>query len=208
MSNSPDYLQVVANAFQAKNAWRAACFAVSAVALVLAYALTQSVRNTPIALITHEMASTTGRMTVTTAGELRGTSNEYLANVAMADLGLILNFTPDNVVTQHKRFLNRVTESLYSSSGTQLLAQADLLKSDGITQSFHPSDVDVSSKGDKVFVKGTQIRYRGTNELQRATLEYVITYKRYRGFLHVADLSQSADVARDEKEARNANGQK
>lgn len=208
MSNSPEYLSVVANAFHAKNAWRSAFFAVSAVAVILAVTFVQSVQNTPVVLVPHELAATNGRLTVTTAGEIRGTSNEYTANTALADLGLILNFTPDNVVTQHKRFLNRVTESLYSSSGAQLLAQAELLKKDGITQSFHPDGVEVSSKGDKVYVKGVQIRYRGTQELQRANLEYVLTYKRYRGFFHVSDLSQSTDVAREEKEARNAGAKK
>lgn len=201
-SNNPNYLQVVNNAFQAKSAWRYASFVLGAISVLLAHALISSVNNQPVVLITHEMASSTGRMTVKTSGEIRGTSDEYTANVAMADLGLILNFTPDNIITQHRRFLNRVTESLYSTSAQKLLADAELLKADNISQSFHPLKVQVSSKGDKVYVSGVQIRYHGTSELQRENLEYVLTYSRYKGFFFVADLSQSRDVERDRKEAQ------
>lgn len=203
MSSNQDYLQTISNAFKTVNAWRSATIAVSVVAAILCYAFVQNTRNTPVVLVTHEMATSQGRMTVTTSGEIRGTSNEYLANVALADLGLVLNFTPDNVLTQHKRFLNRVTESLYSTNGNELLAQAEQLKRDGIVQSFHPSEVKVSEDGTKVYVQGTQIRYRGLGELQRVHLEYVITYKRYKGYLHVSDLSQRQDIDADKKAAQN-----
>lgn len=194
MSSNPDYLQTVANAFKTVNAWRSATIAVSVVAAILCYGFVQNARNTPVVLVTHDMATTQGRLTVTTNGEIRGTSNEYLANIALADLGLVLNFTPDNVITQHKRFLNRVTESLYMASGNELLAQAEQLKKDGIVQSFHPDEVKVSQDGTKVYVSGTQIRYRGLGELQRVNLEYIVSYKRYKNFLHVSDLSQRQDL--------------
>jgi type IV conjugative transfer system protein TraE len=187
---SQPYLDVVANAFKAKEAWRMATFVVSAVAIMLAFALVQNTRNTPVVLVPHDLASAGTRMKVETNGELRGTSQEYLANAALGDVSLILNFTPDNVQTQYKRFLNRLTEALYGEQKETMLGQAEQLRKDGITQSFNPTDVKVSTAGDRVDVSGTQIRYRAGTELQRANVTYSISYKVYKGYLHVSDLRQ------------------
>lgn len=187
--NQP-YLDLVANAFRAKEAWRMATFVVSAVAIMLAFALVQNTKNTPVVLVPQDFSSESGRMTVTTNGSIKGSSAEYVANVALGDLSLILNYTPDNVINQHRRFLNRVTEALYAQQKDALVASADVLRKDGITQSFNPTDVRVSVNGDQVTVTGTQIRYRAGTELQRATVTYIISYKVYKGFLHVSDLRQ------------------
>lgn len=186
----PPYLDVVANAFKTAQAWRTATFVVGAVAIALAFALVSSTRNTPVVLVPENLATSSDRMTVTTNGEIKGTSNEYVANVAMGDLSLILNFTPENVVTQHKRFLNRVTDDLYVQQKETLLAQAAQLKSDNITQSFFPSEVRVTPEGNSAVIQGTQIRYVGGKEMQRVSLTYVISYKVYKGYMHVADLHQ------------------
>jgi type IV conjugative transfer system protein TraE len=186
----PPYLDVVANAFKTAQAWRTATFVVGAVAIALAFALVSSTRNTPVVLVPESLATSSDRMTVTTNGEIKGTSNEYVANVAMGDLSLILNFTPENVVTQHKRFLNRVTDDLYVQQKETLLAQATQLKSDNITQSFFPSEVRVTPEGNSAVIQGTQIRYVGGKEMQRVSLTYVISYKVYKGYMHVADLHQ------------------
>lgn len=191
---TPPYLDVVANAFKTAQAWRTATFVVSSVAAMLAFALVQNARNTPVVLVPYELASSGERMTVTTNGEIRGTSNEYLANVAMGDLGLILNFTPDNVLTQHKRFLNRVTEDLYAQQKEQLLGLAEQLKKDNITQSFYPSEVRVTPEGNRAVITGTQIRYLAGKEMQRVKLTYVISYKVYKGYMHVSDLRQETDA--------------
>jgi type IV conjugative transfer system protein TraE len=187
----PPYLDVVANAFKTAQAWRTATFVVGAVAIALAFALVSSTRNTPVVLVPESLATSSDRMTVTTNGEIKGTSNEYVANVAMGDLSLILNFTPENVVTQHKRFLNRVTDDLYVQQKEKLLAQAAQLKSDNITQSFFPSEVRVTPEGNSAVIEGTQIRYVGGKEMQRVSLTYVISYKVYKGYMHVADLHQA-----------------
>ena len=121
-------------------------------------------------------------------GEIRGTSSEYVANMALSDLSLVLNFTPDNVMTQHQRFLNRVTEDLYASSQVTMMAQAKENKSQAVTQSFFPSDVNISPDGAKAEVSGTQLRWLAGKEILRSTVKYAITYKVYKGYMHVADL--------------------
>jgi type IV conjugative transfer system protein TraE len=192
-SNS-SYLDTLSNAFSAVKAWRAATFALAGVMAILAYALVYQARNTPVLVVPHNFAAETGRMQVAVNGELRGTSVEYMANLALSDLGLILNFTPDNVISQHQRFLNRVTEDLYGTQREPLLAQADEYKRRAMTQSFFPEDVKVSSKADKVEITGTQIRWLGGKELLRNRVTYVVSYKIYKGFAHVADLRQKSQI--------------
>jgi type IV conjugative transfer system protein TraE len=185
-----NYLEVVANAFKAAQAWRAATFALGVVVAILAFALVQSARNATVILLPHDLATIDQKMTVPLSGELRGTSVEYVANIAMADLALILNFTPDNVLTQHQRFLNRLTETLYGSQREVLLAQAAEMKQRNITQAFFPTEVRVSPDSTTAQVSGTQIRYIGGKETMRLRVQYTITYSVHRGYMHVSDLRQ------------------
>lgn len=185
-----NYLEVVANAFKAAQAWRAATFALGVVCTILAVALVQSARNASVILLPYELATLGQEMKLPLSGELRGTSAEYVANIALGDLSLILNFTPDNVITQHQRFLNRLTTSLHGTQREPLLAQADEMKRRNVTQAFFPTDVRVSPDSTTAQVRGTQIRYAGGRETMRQNITYVISYEVYRGFMHVADLRQ------------------
>lgn len=195
----PQYLDVIANAFSAVKAWRAAALALAGVVAFLAWALTYQARNSPVVLIPFELATSGTKMQVAVNGELRGTSQEYLANAAMSDLSLILNFTPDNVVSQHQRFLNRVTEELYATQRGPLLAQAQEYKRRAMTQSFYPSDVKVSASGTKAEVRGTQIRWMSGKETLRTPVTYIVTYKSYKGYLHIADLRQNTETRNEGK---------
>lgn len=190
------YLDAVANAFKAVQAWKTATLFLGGVVLVLVFALIYQARNTPVVLVPFDLASSGKQMTVTTNGEIRGTSFEYMANTAMSDASLILNFIPDDVVTQTTRFLNRLTEDLYGQQREALLAQAEDFKKRGVTQSFYPAEVRVSSDGTRVEIDGTQIRWVGGKETLRTQVTYVITYKVFKGYLHVADLRQKSDAAR------------
>lgn len=191
---SSKYLDVVANAFSAMQAWRTAALLLSAVIAFLVYALVYQARNTPVVLVPFELATSNKSMKVAVNGEIKGTSFEYMANTAMSDLSLILNFTPDNVISQHQRFLNRVTEELYGQQRENLLAQADEYKRRAMTQSFYPSGVQVSSDSTRVEVSGTQIRWMGGKETLRSKVTYVLTYQVYKGYAHVSDLRQKSDV--------------
>lgn len=190
----PNYLDVVANAFSAAKAWRTATFVLAAVVAFLAYSLVSQQRNTPVVLVPFELATSGRNMQVTTSGELRGTSSEYMANMGLSDLGLILNFTPDNVISQHMRFLNRLTEQLYGQQRENLLAQADDYRRRSMTQSFYPRDVKVSTDSTKVSITGTQIRWIGGKESARSTVTYELTYRIFRGYAHISDLRQATDT--------------
>lgn len=189
-NKSAQYLDVVANAFKAAQAWRFASFVLAGVIAMLAFFMVHQSRNTPVVLVPYELASSGEKMTVPVNGELRGTSFEYMANMALSDLSLILNFTPDNVISQHQRFLNRVTEELYGTQNSALLAQAQEYKGRALTQSFYPTSVKVSPDSTQVEVSGTQLRWVGGKESVRSSVTYVVTYSVYKRFMHVSDLRQ------------------
>lgn len=190
--NSPTYLEVIHNLFAAKQAWKFAAFVLAGISAFLAYSLVYQARNTPVVLVPHSLIANTDRVKVATSGDIRGTSAEYMANLAMSDLSLILNFTPDNVQSQHLRFLNRVTEELYGNQKDTLTAAANDLKRRGITQSFFPSNVKVSGDSTRVEVAGTQIRWSGSTEIMRTNMTYIITYKVYKEFMQISDLRQES----------------
>lgn len=189
------HIDLASNAFRAVQAWKFAAIALAAVSGVLATALVYQARNLPMVLVPHDLATFDKTMKVPLNGQLRGTSHEYLSNVALGDLSLILNFTPDDVVTQHRRFLNRLTESLHGRQRETLMAQAEDFRKRAVTQSFFPSNVKVSSDFKKVEVTGTQLRWVGGKESVRASVTYTITYDMFKGYLHIADLRQQTDKA-------------
>lgn len=186
----PKYLDSVSAAFSEAKAWRAATFIVGAVALVLAFQLVNQARKRPVLLVPYHSASDMGKVEVTTSGELRGTSSEYIANLAIADLSLILVFTPDNAVTMTKRFLNRVTEDLYRQEESRLLAQAADNKSRGVTQSYFPTKVSVSTDRERAEVTGKLVTSIGGKETQSVTITYVLTYDASPGYPHVSSITQ------------------
>ncbi len=189
-TKNPHYLDVVANAFKAQQAWRFASYTLAGVVALLAYFLVYQARNTPVILVPYDLAANTERVKVSVNGELRGTSYEYMANMGLSDLTLILNFTPDNVISQHQRFLNRVTEDLHGSQNINLLAQAQDFKTRAITQSFYPSSIKVSPDSTSVEISGTQLRWVGGKESVRSSVTYIVTYSVFKSFLHVSDLRQ------------------
>lgn len=192
-----DFIELSSNAFKAIQAWKFAAFFLAAVVAFLAFALVYQARNVPVVLIPHELAASSQRMQVPLNGELKGTSFEYMANAGLSDLSLILNFTPDNVISQHQRFMNRLTESLYGAQRETLLAQAEGFKRRAVTQSFYPTNIKVSPDYRVVEITGTQMRWVGGKESVRSSVTYFVTYTMFKGFLHVSDLRQKSDT--DEK---------
>jgi type IV conjugative transfer system protein TraE len=190
---TPHYLGATANAARTTQAWKYASFVLGAVVVLLAHALISQARNAPVVLVPFELATSTGKMNVSVNGEMRGTSSEYLANLGLSDLTLILNFIPDNVISQHQRFLNRLTDELFGQQRENLLAQAEDYKNRSITQSFYTSGIKVSADSTKVEISGTQVRWVGGKDI-RTNVTYVLTYKSFKGFMHVSDLRQETDV--------------
>lgn len=196
------YLDTISNAFNEAKAWRMASLGLGAALVFMTGALIFVTQNNPTVLVPFDFAANNARVKVTTNGEIRGTSSEYLVNVALSDLSLISNFTPETVQTQYERFLNRTTESLYASQGTSLRAEAKQLRSDATTQAFFPNDkTRVNEDGTKVEVSGTLIRWIADREVVRQPVTYVIAYSVFRGYFHIKDVRTLESVKEAAKEA-------
>lgn len=171
-----NYLDSVTAAFKEVHAWKAATLIVGAIAVILAYQLANQSRRQPVALLPYAVATDMGRVSVTTNGELRGTSSEYMANLASADISLLLTFTPENVLTSTRRFLNRLTISAYQAQEQKLLAAAADNKDRAVTQSFFPTKLAVSPDRTQVEVTGKLVTSLGGKDAGSTAVTYVVTY--------------------------------
>lgn len=182
------YTDAVANAFSEAKAWRAACLVVGLVAGVLAIALAIQSNSAPITLVPANFAASKGKVTIDPREGFGTVSPDYLAQLALGDLGLILNWTPQTVKIQYSRFLNRMTPDLYAEQNVKLLTQASTFESNSTTQSFYPEKTQVSVDGNTVVAKGTLVRWTGEKESIRVNAVYTITYAKSEGYAHVASL--------------------
>jgi hypothetical protein len=196
------YLDTIANAFNEAKAWRTTTLVLGAAVVFLTGALIFTAQNAPTVLVPHDFATNNARTKVATNGDFRGTSQEYLVNLALSDISLVTNFTPGTVATQYERFLNRTTESLYANQGSSLRDEAKSLAREGATQAFFPNErTRVSASGDKVEVSGTLIRWQGDKEVIRTQTTYVVSYAVFNKFYHIKSLLNQQDVREAEREA-------
>lgn len=190
MKSKPRYLDILADAFAEARAWRMATFTVTGLCIMLAITLVWQAQSSPVVLVPAGFAETAGKVTVHPQ-EFEGTSPQYLAQTALGDLALVLNWQPSNVLLQYQRFLNRTTSALYASQNVQLLADAQKYRSRGASQAFYPEDVQVDLQNGKVLVDGYLVRWEGNKEVLRTRSRFTVTYVNEKGFLHVADLQIS-----------------
>jgi type IV conjugative transfer system protein TraE len=181
------YTDILANAFSEVRAWKLTTIAVSCLCAVLAMALIWQTQSTPIVLVPAGLAENQGRIVVEpNAGS--GTSPDYLSQIALGDLALVLTWQPDNVLLQFQRFLNRATSELYARENVRLLAEAETHRKEGSSQSFYPETVQVNVKAAQVVIDGYLVRWTGEKESVRTKSRFTVTYQIQKGFLHVADL--------------------
>lgn len=183
------YLDVVSNAFAALTSWRTAFFASAISAAILGIGLIYQTNKVHTILLPYDVATASGNIKLDlAAANYSETNPEYTANLALGDIGLLLNWTPESVIVQHQRFLNRMTPSIYAEQNVQLLQQAETFRVDGVTQSFFPDQTKVSGNN-QVRVAGTLVRWTGEKETLRMKVAYVVTYSKFKGYMHVSALS-------------------
>lgn len=183
-----DYTDAVSNAFSEAKAWRLASILLGLVVGVLSIALVMQSQATPMILVPANFASSDGPIKIQPTKDYSESSPDYLAQTALGDLALVLNFTPEDVEVQTQRFLNRMTPELYADQNVTMVTQALEFKSNSTTQSFYPSTTKVGSKGSTVVVDGTLVRWTGEKESIRAKVVYTVTYAKTKGYAHVASL--------------------
>lgn len=180
-------LDISANAFSEIKAWKTITIILTALCVSLGFALISASKSTRVIIMPYSVATSTGHVTVDLqlTGEIRDTPQEYIANLAIADLGLILNYTPENVETQFRRFLNRLTTPTYGKQSSALLAEAATVKMKDFSQYFAPSSsssnekalvVSYQNNSISVRVTGQLIRMMAGKEVARNTVVYTLTY--------------------------------
>jgi TraE protein len=182
------YTDILANAFSEIRAWKLTTLTLAGLCAVLVIALIAQARTTPVVLVPYGFETSQGPLKVAPGGDFAGSSPEYLSQVALGDLGLILNWQPDDVGVQYQRFLNRATSELYARENVRLLAEAKDHKAQGESQSFYPETVQVDVKAAKVVVDGYLVRWTGDKEVVRAKQRFNVTYRIQKGLLYVANV--------------------
>lgn len=186
------YTDMLANAFLEVRAWRFTTIIVTCLAAILAVCLIWQSSTMPVVLVPAGLSETQGRHIVN-PGELAGTSPDYLSQVALGDLALILTWQPENVVLQYKRFLNRTTSELYARENVRLLAEAEQHRKDGSSQAFYPEGVRIDVKSSKLVVEGFLVRWTGEKEIVRTKSRFAVTYQHQKGLAYVANLELASN---------------
>lgn len=180
------YPHGLAKAFNEGRGWRYAAFLISAVAIALLVALIYVATHQAVTLVPYRFSSAKGPVKVSPSS---ATNGAYLSYVALADLGLVLDWTPDTVKDQLDRFSNRLTPALYAQEQAGLIAAARLDKKNDITEAFYPHTVQYS--GNTVQVSGQLVRYAGSILLSASPKNYALTYVFTQGTPYVAELTKT-----------------
>ena len=186
MAKEGKFIGALSNAFSEARAWKLTTFGVGGLAALLAFALVWSSAERPVVLVPAGFAESHGRVTVSpSTGQ---SSPGYLSQVALGDLSLALDWEPDDVVTQFRRFLNRLTNSEYAAESISLMSQAHRDQANDASQSFYPNRVYVNLENLSVKVSGMLSRWEGGKRVLHSPVVYRVSYSSEGGYLHVASL--------------------
>ena len=180
------FIGALSNAFSEARAWKLTTFMVGGLAVALAVALVWSSADRPVVLVPAGFAESHGRVTVSPSSGR--SSPGYISQIALGDLSLALDWQPDDVVTQYRRFLNRLTNSEYAAESVPLMAKAHRDQANDVSQSFYPNRVYVNLQKLSAKVYGVLERWEGGKRVLHSPIEYRVTYDNEGGYLHVASL--------------------
>lgn len=187
-------LNTLSKAFTAVQAWKFSTFTLGAVCAMLAYGLIHQANTRPVVLLPYEAATKlTESVTVPTNGTFKDLDVNYLSNVAMSDISLLLNYIPENVVQQHKRFLSRLAPDTATLFRDKLESEAKALQQEGKSQSFAPMKVEVLPDSGKVRIRGKLTRILGGQVVLDTNIGYLVSYTSSQGYLHISQLSKLED---------------
>ena len=178
------YLESVWNLSRAVRAWRAASLILGAALIVSTIALAYQSISAPSYLVPYNFATTDKKVKVK-PGEF--VDKDYLTYVAIADLKLILDWTPSTVRTQYARFLKRTSPELFKSQEITLMNEAKAYSSGSISQVFHPNKTSVAEN--TVTITGRLYRWEGEIQTIKSDTSYVLTYRENGGIPYVEELN-------------------
>jgi hypothetical protein len=182
------YTDILANAFSEIRSWRLTALLLASLCTMLVVALIVQGSSTPVVLVPYGFETSQGPLKVAPGGKFAASDPEYLSQIALGDLGLILNWQPDDVGVQYQRFLNRATSDLYARESVRLLTEAKEHRAQGESQSFYPETTEVDAKDGRVQIDGYLVRWTGDKEVIRAKQRFNVTYRIQKGLLYVANV--------------------
>ena len=185
---SKTYTDTLANAFSEIRAWKLTTIVLACFSAALAITLVYQAQTQSVILVPYGLATSQGQVKVAPGGDFAGSGADYLGQIALGDLSLILDWQPDDVSLQYQRFLNRTTSDLYARENVRLLDEAKTHHAAGESQAFYPETVQVDIKGGRVVVDGYLVRWTGDKEIVRVKQRIIVSYRIQKGFLHVANV--------------------
>jgi len=177
------YLETTLNLSRAVRAWRAATFMLGIALAGMTAAFAYHATHAPSYLVPYNFATSDKKIKVQ-PGQF--VDKDYLTYIAIADVKLILDWTPDTVGTQYARFLKRTSPELYRLQEVELIKEAKEYGKSAITQTFHVDKTLVT--GNTVELRGRLYRWEGEKQTINASTIYKLTYRENGGIPYVDEL--------------------
>lgn len=165
------YLNTLRNQILVARGWMFATVVFALIAAWLAIQLGAATANMPTRLVPYNFDTLDGPVEVT--NEARS-SEKYLTRLALADLQLYTDWTPQTVEDQFGRFQNRMAPSLYAKKGSALASRAEELADAEGSQSLFVEDASASDG--KVRIDGVLHEWQGQERVEDKRVRYELRY--------------------------------
>lgn len=173
------YLNILKNQWLVSRAWMMTSIVFMLTTMFLVVKVGQISLEVPTRLIPYEYAANNGYVTVNDDGI--ADKENYLIDIASADVMNYASWTNRTIVRQHSRFVNRMAPSLYSKEGRLLLERAqDKVKSEE-SQVFFLTGSEINNDKTKVKVTGSLSMYQGRERTRTTNMTYTLTYNSKNG---------------------------
>lgn len=179
------YLNILKNQWLISRAWMMTSFIFMFCTIFLVAKLGQSSLDVPVRLIPYDYAANNGYVTVKSDGF--GDADNYLVDIAAADIQNYTNWNNRTVVNQYSRFVNRMSPALYNKQGRLLLETAKSKKDTEEAQTFFVERTSISKDKSKVSISGTLTMYQGTVVTRKLNMNYVLSYNSKNGLPKISN---------------------
>lgn len=169
-SKSPQYSDLVVNAFKSIQAWKAVFVIQSIIIVALLSTLVYTFANPKVLLVPQNFSSEKG-IPVSLGSPF---SPDYMTQVGVGDAYNLLSWTPETIDLQYSKFIARMAPSVSDAQRQVLLAESKQHREEGLTQSFHVARYFV--KGTSVELHGYLVRAVAGKEIFRGPAAYTISY--------------------------------
>ena len=141
--------------------------------------LGQSAIDVPVRLIPYDYAANNGYVTVKSDGF--GDADNYLVDIASADILNYTNWNNRTITKQYSLFVNRMSPALYNKQGRLLLETAESKRNTEEAQTFFVENTSISKDKSRVNISGRLTMYQGTEVTRRLNMNYVLSYNSKNG---------------------------